>query len=225
MVRGTGEAEKMLKNAKTEYCNEHEEIATYTAIETLAESLNDSDTAKMARSIRRDEERMARFLERQIPQLAKAVVREEVPASERRANGGQRKRRSSSSGRKSSRWMRVWLRRRSEEALRWGSRSSAEGMLRHSSMSVSRAFRVSCLDPGPELVASSGAARSGLEEVSRRRHLRASRRAVRAAPRRRPLVATSRVRGGPAPCSSVERRGRDRASSAVSARPAARTRR
>ncbi len=103
MVRGTGEAEKMLKNAKTEYFNEHEEIATYTAIETLAESLNDSDTAKMARSIRRDEERMARFLERQIPQLAKAVVREEVPASERRANGGQRRRRSSSSGRKSSR--------------------------------------------------------------------------------------------------------------------------
>ena len=38
MVRGTGEAEKMLKNAKTEYFNEHEEIATYTAIETLAES-------------------------------------------------------------------------------------------------------------------------------------------------------------------------------------------
>jgi ferritin-like metal-binding protein YciE len=102
MVRGTGEAEKMLKNAKTEYFNEHEEIATYTAIETLAESLHDSDTAKMARSIRRDEERMARFLERQIPQLAKAVVREEVPASERRANGGQRKRRSSSRRRRAS---------------------------------------------------------------------------------------------------------------------------
>ncbi len=29
MVRGTGEAEKMLKNAKTEYSEEHEEIATY----------------------------------------------------------------------------------------------------------------------------------------------------------------------------------------------------
>ena len=103
MVRGTGEAEKMLKNAKTEYFNEHEEIATYMAIETLAEDLNDSETAKMARSIRRDEERMARFLERQIPVLARAVVREEVPASERRGNGGRRKRRSGSSGQKSSR--------------------------------------------------------------------------------------------------------------------------
>ena len=40
-VRGTGAAEKMLKNAKTEYFNEHEEIATYTAIETLAESVGD----------------------------------------------------------------------------------------------------------------------------------------------------------------------------------------
>jgi ferritin-like metal-binding protein YciE len=94
MVRGTGEAEKMLKNAKTEYFNEHEEIATYTAIETLAESLSDADTAKMARSIRRDEERMARFLERQIPQLAKAVVREEVPAAERPTTGRKRRRRS-----------------------------------------------------------------------------------------------------------------------------------
>jgi ferritin-like metal-binding protein YciE len=97
MIRGTGEAEKMLKNAKTEYFNEHEEIATYTAIETLAETLNDGDTAKMARSIRRDEERMARFLERQIPQLAKAVVREEVPASERRAAGARRRTTRSSS--------------------------------------------------------------------------------------------------------------------------------
>ncbi len=86
-VRGTGEAEKMLKNAKTEYFNEHEEIATYTAIETLAESVGDNETAKLARAIRRDEERMAKFLAKQIPVLTKAVVTEEIPASERR-NGG-----------------------------------------------------------------------------------------------------------------------------------------
>lgn len=92
MVRGTGEAEKMLKNAMTEYFNEHEEIAAYTAIEALAEGLNDAETAKLARSIRREEERMARFLERQIPPLTKAVIREEVPARERRGNGGRRRR-------------------------------------------------------------------------------------------------------------------------------------
>ena len=110
-LRGVGEAEKMLKNAKTEYFNEHEEIATYTAIETLAEQLGDKETAKLAREIRRDEERMAKFLEGQIPILTKAVVKEEVPASERptrssRSNGGRkrssRKRSTSSSTRSRS---------------------------------------------------------------------------------------------------------------------------
>ena len=101
MVRGTGEAEKMLKNAKTEYFNEHEEIATYTAIETLAESVNDKETAKLARAIRREEERMASFLEKQIPVLTKAVVTEEIPAKERR-NGSSGTRRRSSRKRTSS---------------------------------------------------------------------------------------------------------------------------
>jgi len=98
MVRGTGEAEKMLKNAKTEYWSEHEEIATYTAIETLAEQVRDAETAKLARGIRRDEERMAGFLERQIPALTKAVAREEIPASERRTNGGRSRRRTTNRG-------------------------------------------------------------------------------------------------------------------------------
>jgi len=89
-IRGTGENEKMLKNAKTEYWNEHEEIATYTAIETLAESVGDRDTAKLARDIRREEERMAKFLQSQIPALSKGVAREEIPAAERR-NGGSRR--------------------------------------------------------------------------------------------------------------------------------------
>ena len=83
-LRGTGEEEKLLKNAKTEYFNEHEEIATYTAIETLAEAVGDNETAKLARSIRRDEEKMARYLDRLIPTLTKAVVKAEIPASERR---------------------------------------------------------------------------------------------------------------------------------------------
>lgn len=84
MVRGTGEAEKMLKNAETEFSEEHHEIAKYTSIEALAESVGDKDTAKVARDIRKDEERMARFLEREIKTLAKAVAKEEVPAAQRR---------------------------------------------------------------------------------------------------------------------------------------------
>jgi ferritin-like metal-binding protein YciE len=84
-LRGTGEAEKLLKNAKTELWNEHEEIGNYLSIETLATALNDRDTARLAREFRKQEERMAAFLQKLIPQLTKAVVTEEVPASQRRA--------------------------------------------------------------------------------------------------------------------------------------------
>ncbi len=101
VIRGTGDEEKQLKNAKTEYFNEHEEIANYTAIETLATALGDTETAKMAKGIRREEERMASFLEKQIPALTKALVKAEVPASER-ASSSSRKRRSSSKSRAST---------------------------------------------------------------------------------------------------------------------------
>jgi ferritin-like metal-binding protein YciE len=83
MLRGTGEQEKMLKNAKTEYANEHEEIASYSAILALAQSVGDRETATLARAIRREEERMARFLERLIPALTKAMTQEEIPPAER----------------------------------------------------------------------------------------------------------------------------------------------
>src|SRR3954470_14126683 len=83
-LRGTGEAEKLLKNAKTDLWNEYEEIGNYVAIETLADELDDKETVKLARDHRRQEERMAAFLVKLIPQLAKAVVKEEVPAAERR---------------------------------------------------------------------------------------------------------------------------------------------
>ena len=103
-IRGTGEAEKMLKNVKTELAEEHQEIAHYATIEALAEAVGDRDTAKLARGIRREEERMAGFLERQIAPLAKAVAKEEIPAAQRRtASGGGRRKasgaRKASSGR------------------------------------------------------------------------------------------------------------------------------
>ena len=93
-IRGTSEPEKELKNAKTEFSEEAEEIANYTAIETLAEAVGDNDTAKLARTIRREEERMATYLEKLIPQLTKAVATAEIPASQRptgRRRGGARR--------------------------------------------------------------------------------------------------------------------------------------
>ena len=84
MLRGTGEAEKLLKNAKTELANEFEEIGNYIAIEELASSLGDSETEKLAREFRKQEERMASFLQKLIPQLTKQVVKDEIPAAERK---------------------------------------------------------------------------------------------------------------------------------------------
>ena len=82
-LRGTGQEEKDLKNAKTEYASESEEIATYAAIEALAEAIADTDTQRVARSIRREEERMRSYLEKEIPRLTRAMARAEVPASQR----------------------------------------------------------------------------------------------------------------------------------------------
>ena len=98
-VRGTGPQERMLKNARTEFQDEAEEIATYRAIEGLAKGVGDKETAKLAKQIRREEERMQAFLGRQLVTLSGAVVREEVPARERKPGGAKpaRKRRTTKS--------------------------------------------------------------------------------------------------------------------------------
>jgi ferritin-like metal-binding protein YciE len=131
-LRGTGEAEKMLKNARTEFHNEFEEIGFYASIESLAQTVGDKDTAKLARGIKREEERMAKFLEKQIEQLAKAVAREEIPAAERR-NGGSSRRRSSSSSRRSSSSS-----RRSSNGRSTSSRSGSASKSKSSSSSRSK---------------------------------------------------------------------------------------
>ena len=79
MVRGTSEQEVLLKNARTEFKEEAEEIANYTAIQKLAESVGDKDTAQLAKAILREEKRMAGFLEKLIPRLTKSVVQAEIP--------------------------------------------------------------------------------------------------------------------------------------------------
>ena len=102
-LRGTGEAEKLLKNAKTELWNEYEEIGNYIAIEELAKALGDKETEKLARDHRKQEERMAAFLTKQLTQLTKAVVTDEIPPSERRKPASRRTTRSTSRSSSSSR--------------------------------------------------------------------------------------------------------------------------
>ena len=75
LVRGSGGEEKVLKNAKDACASEGLEIATYTAIERLARSVGDDETAELAASIRADEEKMLERLVREIPKLTEAVVR------------------------------------------------------------------------------------------------------------------------------------------------------
>ncbi|HEY3759188.1 MAG TPA: DUF892 family protein [Solirubrobacteraceae bacterium] len=78
LVRGTGGEEKILKNAKDACASEALEIATYTAIERLARSLGDTETAALAASIREDEQKMLDRLLGEIPKLTDAVVESEI---------------------------------------------------------------------------------------------------------------------------------------------------
>jgi len=78
LVRGSGGEEKILKNAKDSCAAEALEIATYIAIERLALAVDDETTAKLAASIRADEEKMLERVQRELPKLAEAVVRAEI---------------------------------------------------------------------------------------------------------------------------------------------------
>jgi ferritin-like metal-binding protein YciE len=78
LLRGASGEEKVLKNAKDTSATEALEIATYTALERLAKAVGDETTAKLAASIRADEERMLQRVLREIPKLAAAVVGAEI---------------------------------------------------------------------------------------------------------------------------------------------------
>jgi ferritin-like metal-binding protein YciE len=81
-LRRDGEQAKMLHNARVQFADEAEEIATYTVIDSLATAVGDKETAKLARDIRRDEERMQKFLSDLLPELSAKVAHDEIPISE-----------------------------------------------------------------------------------------------------------------------------------------------
>ncbi len=78
LIRGSGGEEKVLKNAKDACATEALEIATYTALERLARSVGDEETATLAASILADERKMLERILREIPKLAEAVVSAKV---------------------------------------------------------------------------------------------------------------------------------------------------
>lgn len=99
----TAQAETHLRNAQEELREEHVEIALYNRIETFATEVGDRETAQLAKSIRRDEERMAKFLDAELRRLVKDVVRAEIPRDQRPSTGRRRtRRRASASSRRTS---------------------------------------------------------------------------------------------------------------------------
>lgn len=114
----TEQVETHLRNAQEELREEHVEIALYSRIERFATEVGDKDTATLAKAIRREEERMAKFLDAELGRLVKELVRKEVPRDQRptRASGSRRRSGSARSGSTSS--------RTTSRSSRSGSRSS-----------------------------------------------------------------------------------------------------
>lgn len=123
----TKQAETHLRNAQEELREEHVEIAMYTRIETFANEVGDKETARLAAAIRRDEERMAKFLDAELVRLIKDVVRAEIPRDQRPTASRSRSR--TGSGRRSS--------SRSAAASRSRSSSGSSSSRRKSSSSSS----------------------------------------------------------------------------------------
>jgi ferritin-like metal-binding protein YciE len=134
VLRGTGVADNELRNIRDSFWNEAEEIAHYTVIEAIADKLGDKETVKLAKAIRREEERMQAFLGRQLVSLSGAVIRDEVPAKERKPAGSAPSRRRSSTAKRSTA-----AKRASSSSSRKSSGSSrSTGSRRRSSPSRSR---------------------------------------------------------------------------------------
>ena len=91
---GDRQAETQLRNAQEELREEHVEIAIYQRLETFGEAVGDRETEQLARRIRREEERMAKYLTTELSRLTKDVVRSQVPREQRTTPGSRRQRRS-----------------------------------------------------------------------------------------------------------------------------------
>jgi ferritin-like metal-binding protein YciE len=97
----TNQTETHLRNAQEELREEHVEMAIYSRIETLATEVGDRETAQLAKGIRRDEERMAKFLDGELTRLVKEVVRSEIPRDQRATRKRSSRSRASSRSRSS----------------------------------------------------------------------------------------------------------------------------
>jgi ferritin-like metal-binding protein YciE len=166
----TSQPETHLRNAQEELREEHVEIALYSRIITLAEAVGDRETAQLAKAIRRDEERMAKFLDAELTRLVKELVRAEIPRNERAGATGTRRRsraRSTSASTRSSSRSRSTARASGSKSSsrstgsRSTSRSRSTGTSRSTSQSgSSRASRSKSSSPASRNGASASTGRS-----------------------------------------------------------------
>jgi ferritin-like metal-binding protein YciE len=169
MLRGTGEADNMLRNVRDAFWNEAEEIAHYNVIERVATKLNDRETVQLAKRFRREEERMQKFLERQITSLVGEVVRDEVPARERR-NGSSPRRSTSRStngaSASSSSRSRTTTKRKAAAAQK-AAATRARKSARTSAKSTARTARTTAKKAGTTAKKTARAARSTAKATAR----------------------------------------------------------
>ena len=81
-------ADRVLRNVRAESASEALEVATYTAIERLAEAAGDEQTARLAREIRADEEGMLSYLQEAVVELSDRVAGRRPDDKGHRPQGG-----------------------------------------------------------------------------------------------------------------------------------------
>jgi ferritin-like metal-binding protein YciE len=165
----TQQVETHLRNAQEELREEQVEIAMYTRIETFATDVGDKDTASLAKAIRRDEERMAKYLDAELTRLVKELVRKEIPRDQRPTTGRSRTSRRASSSRRTTRSSSSGS-SSSSRASRSGSSRPASGRSTSSSRSTSsRSSSGRSTSGGSRSSSSSGRGGSGSGAAGTRR--------------------------------------------------------
>lgn len=70
--------DELVKNALSDYAAEHFEIASYRALIAGARALGETEVARVCEEILQDEERMARFLEQNLPMVVQQYLNADV---------------------------------------------------------------------------------------------------------------------------------------------------
>lgn len=80
LLSGAEDEKGTLANSISDYAAENFEIATYRALMTAAEDTGDTDTAQVCRQILSQEQKMAQWLDEQLPPLVEGIIRGALPA-------------------------------------------------------------------------------------------------------------------------------------------------